>query len=269
MITTDVHARILVVEDDAIVAMDIEHALESMGYEVVALAGNAADALRLARSREPDLVLMDIRMPGPMDGVDAAATIEAELSIPVVFLTAHSDARTLERAKATGSWGYVVKPFDVGGLRAAVEMAIHRHRATQLVRESEGRFRTTLSSLSDAVIVTDDRGAITYLNAAATYLLARPRAELEGYSTTRVIHIQDDQGKVLPNPVAQALESGRPVHLSGRNAVRLPGGRTHPVRGSATPIRGEGGRQRGAVLVLSDAQTEGEPQRLLHHRAEA
>lgn len=141
MITVTRTTRILVVEHDAIVARDIEESLQALGYEVVAVAFNAPDAFAHAREREPDVVLMNTRLPGPRDGIDAGVSIRSALDIPVVYITAQSDPDTLERAKAAGSWGYIVKPFDRSRLRAAIERSLDRHRAQKRLRTREARDR--------------------------------------------------------------------------------------------------------------------------------
>lgn len=124
MITT----QILVVEDEAIVATDIANILQVLGYAVPAVASSGEAAIEAAAARRPDLVLMDIRLKGSIDGVKAAREISDRLGIPVVYLTAHADDRTLRRAKITQPYGYILKPFDERDLHVAIEMALHRHR---------------------------------------------------------------------------------------------------------------------------------------------
>ncbi len=123
--------RILVVEDESIVALDIKKRLERLGYAVAATAYSGSEAIERAGETHPDVVLMDIRMPGSMDGIDAAAQIREQFDIPVVYLTAYGDEATLERAKVTKPFGYIIKPFDDRDLRVAVEIAADRHKIEQ------------------------------------------------------------------------------------------------------------------------------------------
>jgi len=123
------NARIVVVEDEGIVALDIQSKLEVMGYEVPAVAASAAEALARVEECRPDLVLMDIQIEGDIDGVQAADQITKQLGVPVVFLTAYSDEDTLERAKATQPMGYLFKPLEERELYATVEIALHRHQS--------------------------------------------------------------------------------------------------------------------------------------------
>jgi len=119
--------QVLVVEDEAVVAMDIQSKLEDLGYSVIALIRSGEEAVRTACEMCPDLILMDINLQGGMDGISAAAHIQECIPIPVVYMTAHGDKATLERAKITEPLGYIIKPFDERDLRAAIEVALNKH----------------------------------------------------------------------------------------------------------------------------------------------
>ncbi len=131
---------ILIVEDEAIVAADLAAKLRRLGYTVCGSAERGEDALDLARERCPDLVLMDIRLAGEMDGVETAERIRRECDVPVIYLTAHSDRVTLDRAKRTEPFGYLLKPFDELELETHIEMALYKHQAEETLREGEERF---------------------------------------------------------------------------------------------------------------------------------
>jgi two-component system, response regulator PdtaR len=122
-------ARILVVEDEGVVAIDIEEGLKSQGYEVVGVAQTGEDAIAEAERKLPDLILMDIRLKGDVDGITAATCVRDRFHIPVVFLTAYADEATLSRAKIAEPYGYILKPFEEVELRAAIELALHKHRS--------------------------------------------------------------------------------------------------------------------------------------------
>ncbi len=119
---------ILIVEDEAIVAADLEQRLERLGYNIMGPAASASEALALARMCTPQLALMDIRLQGPVDGIAVAEILRKELDVPVIFLTAHADQATLDRAKVAESFGYLLKPFDERMLQITIEMAIYKHR---------------------------------------------------------------------------------------------------------------------------------------------
>ena len=134
-------ARIMVVEDEGIVALDIQSKLRTMGYEVPKIVSSAAQAVETARTIRPDLVLMDIQLEGDMDGVAAAQCITSELQIPVVYLTAYSDEATLERAKVAHPMGYLLKPFEERYLYTTIEIALHKHEVEKEKARLEDRLR--------------------------------------------------------------------------------------------------------------------------------
>ena len=133
--------RILVVEDERVVAMDIKNRLNRLGYAVAAEAVSGEAAIKKAGEASPDLVLMDIMLEGKTDGIEAAEEIRSRLNIPVIYLTAHTDTNTLERAKLTEPFGYIIKPFEERALHTAIEMALYKHRMEAKLRESRERYR--------------------------------------------------------------------------------------------------------------------------------
>ncbi len=129
-------SKILIVEDESIIALDIKTSLLEAGYEVVAIAVSGEDAIKLAAEHEPNLILMDIRLRGAMDGIEAATEIVKASHAPIIFLTAHADKYTLDRAKLTGPFGYLIKPFEDHNLITTVEIALARYQAEEAIRES-------------------------------------------------------------------------------------------------------------------------------------
>ncbi len=119
-------ARILVVEDESIIAMDIAMSLQSLGYEVTATVPSGEQAIEKVAEDKPDLIFMDIVLKGEMDGIEAAGRIRSQFKIPVVYLTAYADEKTLKRAKITGPFGYIIKPFEDTDLRVAVEIGLYK-----------------------------------------------------------------------------------------------------------------------------------------------
>ncbi|MBX7183966.1 MAG: response regulator [Vicinamibacteria bacterium] len=173
--------RILLVEDEAIIALDLRQRLEDLGYVVTGIAVNGADALALAEATSPTLVFMDITIQGPIDGIETARTLTSRRDVPVVFLTAHADARTIERAKAAKPYGYLVKPFDERELSTTIEMAVYRHRT-----ESEARLlQQAIGSANVGIVVADTHEPllpITMCNAAFEKITGYSAAEAMGQS---------------------------------------------------------------------------------------
>jgi PAS domain S-box-containing protein len=133
--------RVLVVEDGVIMARDIERRLQSLGYGVAGVAASGDEAVRVVTHVRPDLVLMDVRLKGSLDGIQAAERIRAVVDVPIVFVTAYSDDATLSRARQTDPFGYVLKPFDEKELMTTIEMALYRHKTQKRLLESEQRYR--------------------------------------------------------------------------------------------------------------------------------
>ena len=185
--------RILVVDDERIVAEDISECLQSMGCEVVAMAISGLQAVEMARTHRPDLIMMDITLQGEMDGIEAATRIRAELGISCVFLTAYSDPAFLNRAKQVQPAGYVVKPFDESGIRAAVEIGLYKVATERALSESQGWFQTTLMSIGDGVIATDDRGCVKFINAAAEEILGLTNQQVVSHPLQTIFPVYDEQ----------------------------------------------------------------------------
>jgi len=181
-------ARILVVEDESIVAADIQDRLESLGYEVPATVASGEKAVEQAGVLRPDLVLMDIQLNGRMDGVEAADQIRLRFGIPVIYLTANADHPTVQRAKVTEPFGYVIKPFEERELHTAIEVALYKHQAEQTLRESEERYRLLVELSPEAIIVQRD-DKIVFANYAAAILFGAASAEtLLGLAVADFVH---------------------------------------------------------------------------------
>jgi|WetSurMetagenome_2_1015567.scaffolds.fasta_scaffold159233_1 two-component system, response regulator PdtaR len=131
-----IDAKILIVEDEFIEAADLKKRLEKLGYKIVGIAATGEDAIQKTKDNDPDIVLMDIMLKGDMNGIEAAHTIGKLYDIPVIYLTAYFDNTTLEQAKKTAPYGYVLKPFEDMGLRSSIEMAVYNHHMEQRLKNS-------------------------------------------------------------------------------------------------------------------------------------
>src|SRR5580698_5665748 len=161
---------ILIVEDEGLIALDLRKKLEQAGYSVPMIADNADEALQGVELHRPSLVLMDIRLHGPQDGIETADQIRRRFRVPVMFVTAHADRDTLERARITEPFGYIVKPFHGVDFRPQIEMALWKHQMEQKLRVSEAWLATTFRNVADALIATDNEGNVVVLNAPAAEL---------------------------------------------------------------------------------------------------
>ena len=235
---------LLVVEDEAVVAMDIAGQLRDMGYRVCGCVDNGRDAIARARADRPDLVLMDVVLKGDMDGIAAAAAIGAELQIPILFLTAYSDDQTVDRAAGAMPYGYLTKPFQGRELRAVIEVALRKAEVERALRDKERWLSSVLHGVGDAVIALDADGRVGLANPAAERLLG---AEiLRGRSAAEVVRLEDDTGGTV------GLAHHDCTARSGAAMLVTGAGQRIPVDYSAGPICDERAHPMGTALVLHD-----------------
>jgi len=247
------NAQILVVEDEGIVAKDIENTLKKLGYAVPAIASSGEEAIKKATETLPDLVLMDIVLEGYMDGVEAAEQIRDRFDIPVVYLTAYADNKTLQRAKITEPYGYILKPFSERELYTAIEIALYKHQMERKLRESEQRLVTTLKSIGDAVIATDAGGFVTFMNPVAEALTGWNQEDAAGKPLKKVFNIiNEETGKQAEDPATRVLREGAVVGLANHTVLIAEDGTKYPIDDSGAPIRDDKGNITGVVLVFRD-----------------
>ncbi|MEO5661213.1 MAG: ATP-binding protein [Polaromonas sp.] len=246
--------RVLVVEDEIVVSEDLQQRLKKLGFEVVGAADTAAEAIELATATRPDVALMDIMLHGKPEGIDAAEHLRSKLDIPVIYLTAHSDPATLQKAKRTDPAGYIVKPFDNTQLQVALELAPFRHEMEHKARQVARWMTATLTSIGDAVIATNPRGEILLLNPAAEQLTGWTQNEAAGKPCSEVLQlVNKSTGQTLEDPAMGAMRHGLVVRLDPGTVLITRNGEERSVDDSASPITDEAGNMLGAVVVLVDA----------------
>ncbi len=262
------NARVLVVEDEGIVALSLQKKLQDFGYTVPAVVSNGEEAVRQALESQPDLILMDIMLDGSLDGVSAAGRIRSEIDVPIVYLTAFSDDATVERAKFTEPFGYLIKPFEERELFTTIEMALCRHSAHKKVNESRNWLYTTLRSIGDAVITTDTDGSVTFINPIAEQLTGWTQEEGVGRAIDEVFRLKGGSSQALPeNPVHRVLQSQSIVRLHDGAVLYSRGSSECPIDDSAAPIQDDLGRLLGCVLVFRDVSEKRRMEtELLRHR---
>lgn len=249
--------RLLIVEDELLIAEDLKRRLERRGYEILGVHTRAEDAIDSLKDAGADLILMDIRLDGQMDGIEAAGIIREEFQLPVVFLTSHADGDTLVRAGRSHPFGYLVKPFQEDELHATISMALFRHEAETRLRKMDSWLASTLESIGEAVIATDREGRVLYLNPVAENITGSRLEDIVGVPVSEMLVLQSQSGTGgVENPVQQVLATETVVSLEG--GLILFGRRdTHTaVRGTAAPTRDRTGRVTGTVVVLHDCTSE-------------
>ncbi|MCC7163189.1 MAG: response regulator [Anaerolineae bacterium] len=202
--------RIMIVEDERIVAKDLQFRLQGLGYQVAAMASEGHDAISKAGAIRPNLVLMDIRLENGMDGIEAAEQIRSELDIPVVFLTAYADQATLARAKITEPFGYILKPFEERELQSTIEIALYRHKAEQKLRDSERRYRSLVDNSQGLIWTHDESGKILSINPAAAHLLGYEPKEIVGRPLVEFVPAEQRAGmeRYLERILTQESDDG-------------------------------------------------------------
>ena len=247
--------RIMLVEDEKVVAADIQECVNGLGYQVVGAAATGTEALRLAVNTMPDLVLMDIKLKGDLDGIEVAGALYDQLKIPVVYLTAHADAEILERAKLTNPSGYVLKPFDDRTLRTAIEIAFDRHRRERQMIEGGQRLAAAIGSIDEAVIVTQENGRVALMNHVAESLTGWKQEDALGKPVNEVfVMLNMRTGAPQPFPVGRVFREGVAICLGdalGEDVLLLSQqGARELIQGSATPVRDGGAEAVGVCLLF-------------------
>ena len=220
---------IFVVEDEVIVARDIQSRLQKMGYEVIGTAARGEDAVERVLDLRPDLVMMDINLRGEMDGIDAATNIRAEYDVPIIFCTAYSNKETLARAKITVPYGYVLKPFDNRELEITIEIAIYEHQMDVELDIARERLVATVSNIDDGVVTADRQGKVLLANAAATSVLGIDEESLLGADLDSIFslsaYIDEDAIVTLEVPDSKSETVDQSVtrqHLTRSDGESVP-----------------------------------------------
>jgi len=245
--------QILIVEDEPVVATDIKISLKSAGYNILGTANSGKDALFLIKEKTPDLILMDIKLNGKMSGIETAKRIMAIADIPIVYLTAHTDDKTVEKAKTTNPFGFLIKPFGDIELQTTIEMALNKFKMEKKLKDSETLLSTTFRSLGDGVIITNADLLITYINPYAVMMTGRSPDMAIGASLDEIFHLKDEiTGEQLTNIAVNVLKEGELTELINQVVLVNSDEKELPVDTSIAPIIKENNEINGVVLVFHD-----------------
>lgn len=245
--------NVFVLEDEIIVSMEIQGRLQSLGYNVCGSAASGEKALEILEKLEPDLALLDIRLKGELTGIDVANRLHEKQRIPYLFLTSHSDKHTLDKAKLAYPFGYLLKPIDEYSLHTNIEVTIIRHKMEQKIRERENWLYTTLRSIGDGVIITDEKGKITFINPTAEKLSNCRAEEAIGKYFPQVIELSNDGEKPEDiNPAIKAIRERKQVYSLEKTRVTRRDGKYSYFQTNTTPIIDQNERILGAVILFRD-----------------
>jgi CheY-like chemotaxis protein len=245
-------ARILIVEDEELVALGIRTYLDGIGHLESFITTSGEAAISAIPQCAPDLVLMDISLAGEMSGIEAAKIITDSFHLPIVYLTAYSDEKTLESAKIAQPYGYITKPFDERNLQATIEMALYKASLQEKMRQTEEKLENILSSVGDGIVVTGPTGMVDFMNANAVALLGLDAPPPQRVSILTILRILDDAtGKQLPLNLGDILVEGRSLALKN---CRIVGAEAKEFLAEVdlVPLHGETGPATGLVLTFRD-----------------
>ncbi|HCP33531.1 MAG: response regulator [SAR324 cluster bacterium] len=250
-------SKILIVEDEAIVAESLNDQLIHLGYQVCGTAANGEDALRIMENSNPDLVMMDIMLEGSMDGVEVASRIHEKKGIPVIFLSAYSDNETLQRAKVTEPFGYLIKPYKERELHTNIEVSLYRHRMEQRVKEHERWLDLLLKSISEGVITVGLDGSVTSMSPAAEEMMGWSENTALGHELQEIMQLEEaSKYPVVPDLIDQALDGENVECLTDEDPVLISrDGHRIMIDAAAAPILNEQEEITGAVLTIRNVSS--------------
>jgi len=245
--------RILVVGDEGLPGSRLFGALENAGYQVAGVAASTHEGILQTSELQPDIVLLDAGVGGTMKATDAAKQIRACFDTPVLYLAGPADREMLREAGVPSPFGYVTKPFNERDLTTAIDVALYNFQMEKKIKEREQWLETTLKSIDDAVIATDIKGHITFMNPVADLLTGWPEAESLGRDVSDVFHvIAEASRQPAENLVARVLIEGRPTGAVKSGVLIARTGTEVPVESSAAPMLDEQANLTGVVLVFRD-----------------
>ena len=245
--------KIMIIEDEALVAEDIKAHLEEWGHHVSTIIGSGENALTLLEGSRPDLVLMDIVLSGKIDGIDVAEVINEKYHIPVIYLTAYTDREKVERAQATQPYGYLVKPFDDRELRTTIDMALYKAEIDKRLHESRRWAHAVLHSISDGVITTNSQGNIKFFNPQALSMLKLDSEQFVNKPLSDLIQFQDkNKQSEFESCIVSNLQLGKVYTFHAEDYITKSNDDLLPIEATANPIEYDNARSSGLVFTFHD-----------------
>lgn len=245
-------ARILIVEDEGLTAMELQRKLKILGYDVPTFAFSGKEAILKAEKLKPDLILMDIVLKGKIDGISAAEEIIKHQDVPLIYLTAHSDEETKKRAKKTQPFAYILKPFDQSVLQKSIDEAINHHKKHKKINDSTLFVNETIKKQDGAVIVTDSEGIIRFMNASA--------ANLTGYAVDKAMDKKiddifklkkiDKNNNEFINPVFKLLKNSCD-EIKGEASLENSSGLQYSIKYTVAPLKSSEGKLNGVTIIFN------------------
>lgn len=243
---------ILIVEDELMIAEDILESLTDMGYHVPCTAASGHEALEKVQKYRPALVLMDIMLKGDWDGIQTAEAIHQVHDCAIIYLTAYTDQKMLQRAKITSPFGYILKPFREKELHAMVEISLYRHEQECQSRQRQQLFLDTLTQTPESTLITDETGLLQFMNPAATQLTGLNGQEAHKKQIEHLLHFENEQGQFQSHWLQPGLHYFK---------LRLATGKSFPIRLSISTIQTSQQQLSGYILHLLESPLRSAPER--------
>jgi len=245
--------KILIVEDERIVAEDIKASLHNLGYIVSGLVPSGEEAILSVGKVPPDIILMDIMLRGPLTGIETAEKLRADYNIPIIYLTAYADSNTLDSAKRTEPFGYILKPFSDKELQSTIEMALYKYSLELELKKNRAFLFTALNSIADAVIITDEEGVISMMNPRAEVLLGCNADDAIGKKMKKFVQlVHEDTSERIADPVRNMLDKEVQTSLVPNLILTRKNGENVYVDESASRLKSEGGHFFGVIFAYHD-----------------
>ncbi len=247
--------KVFIVEDEVLIAETVRNKLLKLGYEVMGMAMTGEEAVPEVLKTQPDIILMDIRLAGEMDGIDTAEIIQQRFDVPIIFVTAFTDENTIERVKQIAPYGYIVKPYQMSDLSISLDLALHRHAAEKKRRQSDKTIQRALNQVGEGLVLTDPKGNIAFLNGVAEQVTGWGQERAFGKPFTDVVLLSDVRtddfdDAALANPIVAALASQNSVHLAAQLANVSNKALNTAIVASAAPVEDEKGLLSGAIFTF-------------------
>ena len=247
---------VLIVEDEGVVALSIKAALSKMGYKVIGIAVTGNEAIALAAEQKPDVILMDIHIKGEIDGIQTTEKLNKLMDVPVIFLTAFADDETVKRAIKTGSYSYLVKPYNPRELYSNIEFAIYRHRMKFRTGSNRENLELFLTKAKDAGLIIDMQNSIVFANSAAETLLGWTREEMQQKKFFALVNPTVSTAAGPVDDTIKDLLALEAVHYLPASAkVTTKSGRTRTVALTAGIVREDSEETRNIVILMQEHTT--------------
>ena len=256
---TEHKIKILVVENEPLIARDLKMSLERLGYEVSAVVATYQDALSKAHQARPDLALMDINIDGNKDGIQTAKALKLHYDIPIIFLTSLRELETVQKAKESDPFGYLVKPFRADDLQTSIEIALHNHQKTAKLQGNLDKLSNAMHMLETAIIILDSDGIIDYYNSRVEDITSWRRSDKLGHSINYLLSIENTPAWLYLETFSEKERVQNAIHFSENAFLVNRAGEQLPVMGHVSSFHSADGDVAGYLIVLNirDAEKKG------------